>query len=187
MKKLSLIVILFLAVLALERCKKDTVNATATSTNTLFALINDTTWSATNIAASMAYNSSDQTKTFTCTGSDSDKQIVMTIKLSNAMNTAGFPLSTFNADQAGTVTFSFSRLGKDSLGNPVFVQQGTVNAGSGSFTVSSIDSVKKTLSGIFSFSTLKNEYDGQGKIISTSRNLIQSGAFNGLPYTFTSN
>lgn len=187
MKKLSLIAILFLAVLCLERCKKDSVEATATSTNTLFALINDTTWTATNISATMVYNSSDQSKTFTCIGTDSDKKVVMTIKATNAINTAGFPLTTFNADQAGNVTFSFSRMGKDSLGNPAFIQQGTVDAGSGSFTISSIDSVKKTMSGTFYFTTLKTNYDNQGNIVSTVHNLVSSGAFNALPYTFTSN
>ena len=41
MKKLSLIATLIIAVLLLQKCKTDTVTATATSSNTMFAVINE--------------------------------------------------------------------------------------------------------------------------------------------------
>src|ERR1700728_3413292 len=101
MKKISLIATLLLAVLLLQKCKKDTVTATATSSTTLFATINDTLWNADTIKASITYNSTTKSKVFACTGIANNKEINISCTQTNATNTAGFPLSVFNADAAG--------------------------------------------------------------------------------------
>jgi hypothetical protein len=94
MKKLSLIITLLLAVLLLQNCKKDTFTGIATSNNTLFAVINDTTWSAINIQAALTYNSATKTKVFTCTGSATNQQVTFNITANSGTNSASFPLQT---------------------------------------------------------------------------------------------
>ena len=187
MKKISLIATLLLAVLLLQKCKKDTVTATATSSTTLFATINDTLWNADTIHASLTYNSATKSKVFACTGIANNKEINISCTQTNATNTAGFPLSVFNADAAGNNTFSFFMAQKNPAGNYVFVQQGTVAAGSGNITVTAVDSVKKLITGIYAFTSIQNNYDNNGNIVSVSVSQISAGAFNAMPYTFTSN
>ena len=187
MKKISLIATLLLAVLLLQKCTKDTVTATATSSTTLFATINDTLWNADTIKASITYSSATKNKVFTCTGIANNKEINMSCTQTNAINTAGFPLIAFNADAAGNNTFSFFMAQKNTSGNYVFVQQGTVAAGSGNITVTAIDSVKKLITGIYAFTSIHNNLDNNGNTISVTVSQVSAGAFNSMPYTFTSN
>jgi hypothetical protein len=183
MKRLSLIAILISAVLLLEKCKSDTITATAVSSNTMFATINDTTWSADTINASVTYTSATKTKVFTCTGTGKDKRVSISLTLNNSTNTPGFPQQIYNADAAGLNTFAYYI----SSGNNVFVQQGTVIPGSGIITIGSIDSVKRQMSGTFSLVSKNTIYDSHGNIISITINEVAAGAFNNMPYTFISN
>jgi hypothetical protein len=182
MKRLSLIITLLLAVLLLQNCKKDTYTEIATSNNTLFAVINDTTWSAVNIQAAMTYNSTAKTKVFTCTGTATNQEVTFNITANTSDNTASFPLQTFNAN-ASNITFAYLRANTSGT----YIQQGAVAAGSGTITFTSVDSVAHKCSGIFSYITLHNNYDNNGNIVSVTVNDVADGAFNNLPYTFTSN
>jgi len=182
MKKLSLIITLLLAVLLLQNCKKDTYTEVATSSNTLFAVINDTTWSAVNIQASLTYNSATKTKVFTCTGTATNQEVTFTITADNTINTASFPLETFNDDG---VNNTFAYLRANSAGT--YIDQGTVASGSGAITFTAVDSVAHKCSGIFQYIAKHNNYDNNGNIISVTINEVEAGAFNSLPYTFTSN
>src|SRR5471030_2094065 len=109
MKKLLLVATLISAVLLLQNCTKDTVTATATSTQILFADINDSTWTPDTLSAAITYNSAAKTKVLTMSGKQDNKQINMMITQNSNSNTAGFPLTTYNSDAAGTITFSFAR------------------------------------------------------------------------------
>jgi hypothetical protein len=182
MKRLSLIATLIVAVLLLQKCKTESVTATATSSNTLFAVINDTTWSADTINASVTYNAAAKTKVCTFTGTARDKQVQVSVTVNNGTSTQGFPIGTYGADAAGMNTFAYYT----SSGNGVFVQQGTVIPGSGTITIASIDSVKRQMTGTFSLVAKKTIYDNSGNIISTTINEVAAGAFNNMPYTFTS-
>ncbi|HZY39706.1 MAG TPA: hypothetical protein VFE53_23790 [Mucilaginibacter sp.] len=182
MKKLSLLITLLLAVLLLQNCKKDTITETATSNNTLFAVINDTTWSAVNIQASLTYSSATKTKVFTCTGTATNQEVTFNITANNTTNTASFPLQTFN-DDGSTITFGYLRANSSGT----YIPQGTVAAGSGSITFTAVDSVAHKCSGIFSCLAKHNNYDNNGNLISVTINEVQDGAFNNLPYTFISN
>ncbi len=182
MKKLSLIITLLLAVLLLQNCKKDTYTETATSTNTLFAVINDTTWSAVDIQASLTYNSATKTKVFTCTGTATNQEVTFNVTANNAANTASFPLQTFN-DDGSTITFGYLRASSSGT----YIPQGTVSAGSGTITFTAIDSVARKCSGTFSCIARHNNYDNNGNLVSVTINEVNYGAFNNLPYTFTSN
>lgn len=182
MKKLSLIITLFLAVLLLQNCKKDTYTETATSNNTLFAVINDTTWSAVNIQAALTYNSATKTKVFTCTGTATNQEVTFNVTANNAINTASFPLQTYN-DDGSTITFAYLRANTSGT----YIDQGTVGAGSGTITFTALDSVARKCSGTFSYIARHNNYDNNGNITSVTINEVSDGAFNNLPYTFTSN
>jgi hypothetical protein len=187
MKKFSLIAILLVVVLFLQNCKKDVISASTLSNTTLFASINDTTWTADTVNAAITYNSATKTKVFTCTGIAVNKEINILVTQNNAGNTAGFPLGTYNVDATSNVAFSYYTMQKNSSGNLVFAPQGTVNPGSGSITISAIDSVKKQITGTFSFISLKDNYDSMGNILSVNLATVSAGAFNSLPYTFKSN
>ena len=187
MKKLSLIATVLLAVLLLQRCTKDTISESATSTTLLFAVINDTTWNANTIKASITYNSANTTKVFACNAVGNNKGLSWAVtQTTGAMNSAGFPITNFNADAAGNNMFVFSTTQKNQQGNLALVPMGTVAPGSGSLFISAIDSVKKTVTGTFSFTSILNNYDGNGNVTSTTVSQIAAGAFNNLPYTFSS-
>jgi hypothetical protein len=183
MKKIYLIVTLLSAVLLLQNCKKDTVVASATSTAILFADINDTTWNPTTISAGITYNAAAKTKVLNCTGTTTNQQVTFSVLLNNASNTPGFTVGgTYNVNTAGTVNFAYNI-----LQNGAFVPQGSVAVGSGTIYIAAVDSVKKVLTGTFSFTSIKNNYDMSGNIISSDIAEVSQGAFNGMPYTFTSN
>src|SRR6201996_8633721 len=182
MKKIYLIVTLFAAILFLENCRKDTVNATAVSTALLFADINDTTWNPTSINAAINYNQANQTKTFSVSGIDANeasKQINFSVTLPSKANSAGFPIGNYNVDAAGTVLMSYLIPHGSTL-----VAQGTVQPGSGYVDITAVDSVKKQITGTFGFTTLHQNLDGEGNIISTTINGITQGTFNKTSYTF---
>ena len=176
MNKLSLIVALLLAVLLLQKCKKDTISETATSSNTLFALIDDSTWNADTIHASLTYTAATQTKVFLCTGIADNKEVNIQITQTDAVNSAGIPLMSFNSN-GGSNNFSYytSEL---TGGKVTWYEQGTVAPGSGTLEFTAIDSVKHQVSGVFSFIS---------EIPATVTDFqVQAGAFNNLPYTFVS-
>jgi hypothetical protein len=188
MKKLSLIATLLLAVLLLQKCTKDTISESATSSTLLFAVINDTTWNADTIHATITYNSATNTKVFACNAVGDNKGVTWAVtQTTGAINTAGFPISTnFNADAAGNNTFVFNTTQRNSQGNLALAPMGTVAPGSGSLIITAIDSAKKTVTGTFAFTSILNTYDNGGNITSTTVSQISAGAFNNLPYTFSS-
>jgi len=189
MKKFSLIAIFLPAVLLLQNCKKDTQTAIATSTRQLIATINDTTWDPTPslISSTITYNSATGSKTFAFTGSDTIRKVDVSVTQLPASNTPGFPLSTYAANGTNNL-FAYSYRVKDDAGDYVFTPLGTVSAGSGSVTVTAIDSVAKTITGTFYFTSKQINYDTDGVTIkSVTVYNVGSGGFNKLPYTFVSN
>jgi hypothetical protein len=182
MKKLSLITLLLSAVLLLQNCTKDTVSAVATSSATMFAVINDTTWTAQSISTTITYNAATKDKVIACTAATSDKQLTMLITQADASNSPGFPLNTYNANASGSIAFSYA-----TKQNNAYVPLGTVAAGSGTFVITAIDSVKKQMTGTFSFTALKNNYDTGGNIVSVTISKVADGTFNNMPYSFVSN
>ena len=187
MKKISLIAALLLAVLLLQNCKKDVFTASTTSTEPMIALINDTTWVSDTIKAAVTYNSATNTKVFTCTGISNNKQINLYATQLYAGNTPGFALSTYNVNANSNVAMSYEYPQLNLSGQLVLMPQGTVAPGSGTIVVTAIDSVKKQITGTFSFNSIKNNYDTNGNIVSVTVASITSGGFNNVPYTFTSN
>lgn len=188
MKKISLIATLISAVLLLQNCKKDVAIGTTTSTEPMIAIINDTTWIAKDtVSASIVYNAATQTKVLTCQGTSNNKQINLLVTQHSALNTTGFPLTTFNINATTDNEMSYWVPQRNSQGVVVLAPLGSTSPGGGTLTVTTIDSVKKIISGTFSFSTILNHYDSNGNITSITSSQIQAGGFNNIPYTLTSN
>lgn len=187
MKRTSLIAALVLTIVLLQNCKKDVVTATTFSNKTLFAAINDTVWTADTVKASITYNSASKTKVFSCTGVGTNKEISLLITQNKAINTSGFPIATYNVDSTSNVVLTYYTWQRNSSGGYGLAPQGTVHPGSGTIIISAIDSVKRQITGTFSFLSYKNFYDSQGNITSVNSAVITAGAFNNLPYNFVSN
>jgi hypothetical protein len=187
MNKLKLLTLLLLPAFLIQSCKKDTVTATAYTTAPFQANVNGATWAPDTVSTNITYNSTIKTKTFNCIGTQGGKQVVMSVTLPNATNTAGFTLGTYTVDSAATVVIKYNVQQKNSSGEYVFVPQGTVSPGSGSVVITAIDSVKKQITGTFSFYSRTTTYDGSGTVVSIYVDNILGGVFNSIPYTFQSN
>ena len=184
MKKILFVVCFLGLITFLENCKKDTVYATATSTKTLIADINDSTWIADTINASINY--SNNIKTFAFSGFYNNKEVTVSVA-KTLTNTPGFALGTYTTQDSTHVFMSYLKYQKDTTGNYSYVSTGVVTPGSGTITITAIDSVKKQITGIFNLTTVKNNYDSSHNIISISVQEVTAGGFNSMPYTFTSN
>jgi hypothetical protein len=192
MKKLSLIATLLLAVLLLQECKKDTYTAEANSIYYLNATINDSTWTTDTTMASINYYAALKGKIFSFSGTANNKKIIFSAFQPAAGPTTGFPLNTYNVnDSTGTISTKNSAAfllgGNNSMGVYAYFQQGVVYPGSGTMTVTAIDSVKKIITGTFQFTTAHAYYGADGSIDSTKHNQVQVGGFNNMPYTTASN
>jgi hypothetical protein len=186
---LILTLCLFGAVL-MQGCKKDstdTETTTTTETPILQAYIGGTVWTPDTLSASINYNAATSSKTFNCTGTIAQKRIVFSVKQANALNDNTFPAGTYNVDGTGTVNMAYYTQQLAAAGVYNFVLHGTVQPGSGTVTVSSIDAANKTITGTYSFTSTKVNYDLDGNYESISVASITSGVFNAMPYTFNSN
>ena len=184
MKKISLVVCFFGVIMFLENCKKTTVFATATSTKTLIADINDSTWIADTINASI--NFINNQKTFAFTGFANNKEITVSVT-KTLISSAGFPLGTYTTQDSTHVIMSYLKYQKDSTGNYSYISEGNVTPGSGVVIITAIDSVKRQITGTFNLTTVKNIRDSNNNIISVNVQEVTAGGFNSMPYTFTSN
>ena len=187
MNKLKLIIYLLLCAFLMQSCKKTSVTATAYTTAAFQANINGSTWAPDTLSTTITYNSATKTKVFNCIGTKDQKQVNLSIILSNADNSADFTIGTFTVDSAATVAIQYNTQQKNSSGNYVFVQHGVVGPGSGSIIVTAVDPVKKQITGTFSFYSRTTTYDGSGNVISVTVDNIFGGEFTDLPYTFISN
>jgi hypothetical protein len=183
MNKLKLITFVLLSAVIIQSCKKDTVTATAYTTDPFQANINGATWApADSTSSTITYNSAAKTKVFNLSGEKDQKQIIMSVTLNNAGNTPGFALGSYYVDSAATVTIKFNTIQKNSSGSYVYLPHGTVSPGSGTIVVTAVDSVKKQITGTFNF--YSRSTDSSGAV--TVDNIL-GGEFTALPYTFTSN
>src|ERR1700744_3461914 len=100
MNKLKLITYLLLCAAIIQGCKKDTETGYAYTTAPFQANINGATWApkSDSLSTSITYNSATKTKVFNCIGTAQQKQVDMTITLSNADNSNNFTIGTFNVD-----------------------------------------------------------------------------------------
>ena len=185
MKKTQLLMLLLLSAICIQSCKKDvTTSASTTSDKILSANINGVAWNPDTVSAAITYNAAAKTKTFSVTGIALQKKVTISVAVPNSTNTTGFPFATYKVDATNNVQLAYytqAAVGGD------FTQIGTVEPGSGSVITTAIDSVKKVITGTYSFTSKQVNYDDSGNIISINVQQILSGTFTNLPYTFVSN
>ncbi len=189
MNKIRLIALFIISAWLLQSCKKDTFSATVGNPNLkLQAFIDATVWDPVDtITTTLTYSSAAKNKLFFCQGTIAQKQVAFAIKIPTNSNTPGFNLGTYVVDAAATTTMQYFTQQQNAAGNYVFVPTGTTGPGSGSVTITAVDSVAKVITGSFSFISRKTNLDGSGNISSIEIHNISAGVFNKLPYTFTSN
>jgi len=168
----------------IESCKKDTITGTAYTTKPFQANINGAVWAPDTMSNTITYNSTNKTKTFTLTGTKDQKQIIMNVILSNASNTPGFTIGTYNVDTVAVSVIYNTQVLQN--GQYVFLQHGKVSAGSGIIKVTAVDSTAKKITGTFNFYSRSFGVDSTGNPTTTIDNIL-GGEFTNLPYTFTSN
>lgn len=184
MNKLRLVAIFLLSVIIIQSCKKENETATAYSTAPLQANIDGSTWAPDTLSTSITYNSGSQTKVFNITGQKNTRQVILTITLPHAVEGNGFNTGTFNIDSVAVVA-QYNTQQKNGDGQYVFAPQGSVSPGAGIIKITTVDSVKKQITGTFNFYSRTVHYDASGNVSSISINNIYGGAFNNLPYTYT--
>ncbi|SDP79609.1 hypothetical protein SAMN05428975_2812 [Mucilaginibacter sp. OK268] len=184
MKKTQLLMLLLLSAICIQSCKKDvTTSASTISDKILSANINSVAWNPDSVSAAITYNAAAKTKTFTVVGTATQQRVSISVAVPNSTNTAGFPFATYKVDATNNVQLAYytqTLIGGD------FNQVGIVEPGSGSVTTTAIDSVKKVITGTYSFTSKQVNTDDEGNIISINVQQILSGTFTNLPYTFVS-
>lgn len=187
MKKILLPALLAVTVLLFQNCKKNADDITATtSTPTLQATVNGLTWAPDTLSATIAYHSATKTKVFTFTGTQAQKRVTCSVTITNATNTADFPLSGYTVDATGNPSMVYSMQQKDGSGNYVFVPLVTAAQNYGYLAVSAVDATNHLITGSFNFSAVKTNYDGNGNVVSVTNTAINGGYFTNMSYTYTS-
>jgi hypothetical protein len=182
MNKLRLLTFILLAAFLIQSCKKETVTGNATTTAPFQANVNGLTWAPDTVSTNIVYNATAKTKTFTCTATKDQKQAIMTITLKNADSGNGFIADSYVVDSAATVVIKYNTQQKNAQGQYVFLPHGTVDVGSGTIVITSIDPSKNQVTGTFHFVSRTPNPDG-----SLTIDNIAGGVFNSIPYTFSSN
>ena len=173
---------LLFAVVLLQNCKKDVAHtaAAAPPTQGMYALINDTAWTAVTVAASLQYTGFSTGKVFTCRGTMGNKMIQLIASQSNVAAGNDFPLGAANGNSA---SFGYYIL-------PVHLnlteQNPTPGTDAGtSLVITAIDTGKRLISGTFTFPARDSIYDAFGNVILVVKNQINNGLFKQVPYVYT--
>lgn len=174
-----------LSAIIFQGCKKDVVtSASTTSDQILAATINGTSWIPDDVTASITYDGTANTKSFDVMGTIDSKRVKWTITLSDAAsatNVNTFPLSTYRVDGTDRVKMTYYT----SADGTTYEQVGNVEPGSGTIIVTSIDPTKNVITGTYTMTAKKVNYNDDGSIESIETSQILSGTFTNLPYTFS--
>ncbi|MFS2189166.1 MULTISPECIES: DUF6252 family protein [unclassified Mucilaginibacter] len=184
MRKIQLLMLFVLSAIIFQGCKKDVVtSASTTSDQILAATINGTSWIPDDVTATINYDATAKTKSFSVVGTADLKRVKWTITLSdaNATNVNTFPVATYKVDATNRVNMAYFT----STGGTSYNQVGVVEPGSGSIIITSIDPSKNVITGTYSMTTKKVNYNDDGTIASIETSQILGGTFTNLPYTFT--
>lgn len=175
--------IIVLSSLSLFGCKKSSSSDTDTTTSPILqATIGGSTWTPDTVSATITYNTTSKTKTFSFKGTKDQKQVEASVRDNSPADNGNFTTGSYVADTDGKVTFAYSTQIKNNDGAYVFQPYGTVQPGNGNLTVSAIDTVAKTITGTYYFTSSKNNYDADGNLISVDLAGISAGTFTAMPY-----
>jgi hypothetical protein len=183
MRKIQLLMLFVLSAIIFQGCKKDVVtSASTTSDQILAATINGTSWIPDDVTASITYDATAKTKSFDVVGTVDLKRVQWSITLSDATTTTtnAFPLATYKVDATDRVKMVYYT----SVDGTNYNQVGTVEPGSGTIIITSIDPTKNLITGTYSMTAKKVNYNPDGTIASIETSQILGGSFTNLPYTF---
>lgn len=184
MKKL-LIPFLFIGyALCTQSCKKS-VSDSVISYPILQADINNAVWTPDTVSASVTYNTAANTRTFYCIGTYDQQQVTISVTQPGGNTSTGYPVGTYTLDATSNIVLTYYSQQKNSAGAYEYMPQGTVTPGSGRVTISSVDTVKKTITGSFSFTPTTKTFDAAGNLTSINVTNVDAGVFYALPYNFT--
>ena len=164
----------------LQNCKKGAANTAATPAKEgMYAVINDTAWTAITVAASLDYDGFSIGKTFTCRGTMGDKIIQLVATQNNVAAGNGFPVGPANgeSDLFGYYIQPIHRNLTEQNPTP-----GTV-AGT-SLVITAIDTGKRLISGTFTFPQADTAYDAFGNVTAVTKNQIDKGVFKQVHYVY---
>ena len=171
---------LLFAVTLLQNCKKEAVNTPTTLPKQgMYALINDTAWTAVTVTALLEYDARTG-KIFTLRGTMGDKIIQLTAIQNNAAAGNNFPVGPANKnfDSFGYYIMPIHRALTEQ--NPT---AGTV-AGT-SLVITAIDTANRLISGTFTFPQADTAYDAVGNATAVQNHLITNGFFKQVHYVYT--
>ncbi|HTK20532.1 MAG TPA: DUF6252 family protein [Mucilaginibacter sp.] len=178
LKLVPLAALMFVAVL-LQNCKKEATNTSAAiPAKGMYALINDTAWTAVSVTATLEYDAVSG-KIFTCRGTMGNKIIQLTAIQNNVGAGNSFPVGPANAnfDSFGYYIMPIHRDLTEQ--NPT---AGTV-AGT-SLVITAIDTTNRLISGTFTFPQADTAYDAVGNVTGVQNNLITNGFFKQVHYVY---
>src|SRR3979411_1715028 len=96
LKNLLMAALLFVVAL-LQNCKKEVANTSAAPPKQgMYAMINDTAWTAQTVTASLVYNRFSTGKIFTCSGTMGNQMIQLIAIQNNVAASSDFPLGPVN-------------------------------------------------------------------------------------------
>ncbi len=179
-KNLLAAALLFVVAL-LQNCKKEATNTPAALPKQgMYALINDTAWTALTVTASLEYNGFSTGKIFTCRGTMGNQMIQLIAIQNNVTAGNDFPVGPVNGnlDSFGYFILPVHRNLTEQTTTP-----GTT-AGT-SLVITAIDPAKQLISGTFTFPSRDSAYDANGNVISVQKNQIANGFFKQVHYVYT--
>jgi hypothetical protein len=180
-KNLLFAALLFTTAL-LQNCKKDAANKPVLDVpkQGMYALINDTAWTAVTVTASLQYDAVSAGKIFTCEGTMGNKIIQLMAFQNNVAAGNSFPLgpATDNLNNFGYFILPVHR----NLTEQNVTLVTTPGAG---MVITDIDTGKQLISGTFKFPQADSAYDAVGNLTVVQNNLITNGVFKQVHYVYT--
>jgi len=163
----------------MQACKKsDSSDSTTTTAPILFnAYLNGILWTPKTVSATLTYNATAKTKTFTCTATDTLGAAKVVLNLTQPAATVD---STLAIQTYSDTTYCKSQY--YTIANGLATSAGPIK--SDYVTITAYDAVNKLATGTFGFTQLKLNYDGSGNVTSITSTSVAGGQFNNLPVTF---
>lgn len=169
-----------LALLLLQNCKKEATKTTiALPTQGMYALINDTAWTATTVTASLTYDASGSSRIFTCRGTMGGRIIQLVAGQTNVPAANNFPVGSANSNLASFFYYI------EPIHRELTEQNPTAGTTAGtSLVITAIDTNKRLISGTFTFPQADSAYDANYNFIFAQNNQIANGFFKQIPYEY---
>jgi hypothetical protein len=172
---------LLLVAALLQNCKKEAANTTAALPKQgMYALINDTAWTAVTVTASLEYNEFSAGKIFTCEGTMGNQIIQLIAMQKNVAAGNDFPVGAANGNSA---IFGYYI---QPVHRNLTEQNPTLGTTAGtSLVITAIDTAKRLISGTFTFPQADSAYDANGNVTAVTKNQIANGVFKQVHYVYT--